>query len=259
MGIEAVVTPARVQTFMLIMTRVGTVIMSMPFLGAGNVPKMVRATLGLTLSLLMMPVVHVEGVDQPLGTLELIFGLGYEVIIGVLIGFSATLLMGGIMLSGQLNGVQMGFAIANMIDPQNQGQFSIIAVFKSMLATLVFISLDIHHMMIRALQASFETLPPLGYGLSKNVFLDLVHLGREIFVTGIKLAAPIFAVTLFTQVSLGIVTRTVPSMGVLFNIGFTVTILLGLITLALALPYYGTSLAQIFGHLEVVLGRWVGL
>jgi len=259
MGFEAVISPERLQALMLIMARVGALMMSAPFLGATNIPKTVRIGLGLLLSIILLPVVNLEAATGYLGPLDLLLGMGHEVIIGLLIGFSTQLLMAGIVLSGQLNGVQMGFAIANLIDPQNQGQISIIAIFKSMLALLVFISLNVHHLLIRAMHASFEALPPLGYGLSDRVLLDLVHLGGKVFATGMKLAAPIYAVILFVQVSLGIIARTVPSMGILFNIGFSITILLGLATLGLALPYYSASLTQLFAGLEGVFGRWFGL
>ena len=259
MGFEALISPERLQALMLIMARVSALMMSAPFLGATNIPKTARIGLALLLSIILLPVVHVEAAARPLGALDLILGMGHEIIIGLLIGFSTQLLMAGIVLSGQLNGVQMGFAIANLIDPSNMGQISIIAILKSMLALLVFVSLNVHHLLIRAVHASFETLPPMGYGLSNHILLDLVHLGGDVFATGLKLAAPVYAVILFTQVSLGIVARTVPSMGVLFNIGFSITIILGLMTLGLAFPFYSTSLQQLFGGLETVFARWFGM
>src|SRR5439155_511776 len=92
--------------------------------------------------------------------------LAAESALGVLLGLVAQFIFAGVQLGSQLAGIQMGFGIANLIDPQTHSQVTIIAQWQQLLTLLVFLVLDVHHLLIRALLESFRTAAPGGVGHS---------------------------------------------------------------------------------------------
>jgi flagellar biosynthetic protein FliR len=60
---------------------------------------------------------------------------------------------------------------------------------------------------------------------------------KELFVTAIKISAPVMAVLFFTNVALGVVARTVPQINI-FIVGFPLQIAVGLTILGLTTPFF---------------------
>jgi flagellar biosynthesis protein FliR len=82
--------------------------------------------------------------------------------VGIVIGLTLQLVISGIQLAGQLAGFQMGFAIANVVDPASSLQIPIISQFLNLFALLIFFSINAHYYFIMALMDSFERIAPFG-------------------------------------------------------------------------------------------------
>jgi flagellar biosynthetic protein FliR len=160
-----------------------------------------------------------------------------EVMIGAVIGMIARLIFAGIQLAGQLIGFQMGFAIVNVIDPAFSLQVSIIAQFQYLIALLLFLSLNGHHMFLYAVAESFRILPPLAFHFSGGLMQAITGFVRDMFEIGIKVGAPIIAILFFMSVGLGLVARTVPQINI-FIVGFPLQIAIGLIGVGVTMPYF---------------------
>jgi flagellar biosynthetic protein FliR len=175
------------------------------------------------------------------------FGIGVisEVILGVIIGLSVRMVFSGIQLAGQLAGFQMGLAIANVMDPVTSTQASILAQINNLIAMLIFLSMDAHHWLFRALVESFRMVPPFNVQFGSSVIFQLMGLGGKLFVIAIQVAAPIMAALLLTSVVFGLMARTVPQMNV-FIVAMPLKIIVGLLFLALSLPYWVPFLGQLF-------------
>lgn len=223
--------------FSLLFIRVSSVMMTAPLLGSSSVPPRVKLGLGLILSFLFLPLAG-SGKDLMIrDSISLSLAAGKEVLVGVALGFIANLVFAGINLAGQLMGFQMGFAIANVMDPISQTSVSIISHFVGFLALVLFVTLNGHYWFIEAIADSFR-LVPLGYPMQSSIVAgNIMNAAGEIFEIGLKIGAPVFAILIFANVGLGIVARTVPQMNV-FIVGFPLTIGLGLITVGLALPLF---------------------
>jgi hypothetical protein len=61
----------------------------------------------------------------------------------------------------------------------------------------------------------------------------------------VQLSLPIVAALLITNVALGILTRAAPQLN-LFGIGFPITLGMGLLVIAMTLPYFGTPIQNLF-------------
>jgi flagellar biosynthetic protein FliR len=233
-----------IQAAVLIFIRVGAILLTAPLFSSGSIPVHVKVGLSFMLAVIVFPLVSVnQGFTLPLISLGV--AMVGEVLIGVIIGFTARLLFAAVQLAGQLVGFQMGFGIVNVIDPQTSAQVSIIAQFENIITLLTFLALNAHHWFIMAIAKSFELVPLLTFSFTNSLMEALLQLSCDMFVVAAKVAAPIIAILLFTSVALGLLARTVPQMNI-FIVGFPLKLAIGLLAVGLTLPLLSTILRNLF-------------
>lgn len=242
------------QAFLLVFLRVSAVIVFLPVLGDARVSVRIKAGLALLISALLFPHVAVNAATAGFDIFSLFFRMGTEVLIGAAIGFTSQLLFAGIQMAGQLIGFQMGFSIANVIDPASSQQVSIIAEFMYLLMLLVFLAFNGHHIFISGLAKSFQTIPLLSFSFSGKLPAGMVDMMRGMFEVAVKIGAPLMALMFFISIGMGLIARTVPQINI-FIVGFPLQIAIGLIGLGLSMPFF-LSLA---GRYVVDLERGVGM
>jgi flagellar biosynthetic protein FliR len=180
-----------------------------------------------------------------------------EATIGVLIGLVAQFLFAGVSLGGQLAGMQMGFGMANMIDPTSHAQLTVVAQWQQLLAILVFLVLDVHHLLLRALLSSFATVPPGTLAIAALDVRAVITLAADMFSIGVRVAAPVLVALLLTNGAMGVLARTIPQLNV-FVVGFPVNAGVGLIVLGASLPFTFRLLTNRFMALEPALAGFLG-
>ena len=79
--------------------------------------------------------------------------------IGLVLGLAANFMMEAPMMAGQILGVQMGYSLATLFDPQTKADTPVLAEFHRLAALLIFLQLDVHHWLLRAVVSSFAYLP----------------------------------------------------------------------------------------------------
>ena len=242
----------QIQLFIFILVRVSAVLFSIPFLDSQTIPVMVKVGLAMATAMLVFPNLNVA--VQPLinNPVAFILGLIGEVAIGLIIGFTAQLIFTGIQLAGQMGGFQMGFAIANVVDPASSLQIPVLAQFLNLFALMVFLGLNIHHYYIKAMADSFAMIPLWSVHFNHDLFGFMMQLTANCFVIAVKIGAPVMVAMLLTSVALGLMARTVPQMQI-FIVAMPLKILLGLVFMYLSLPYFNNFLQGAF----MTLGRTV--
>lgn len=234
----------QLQAAVLIFIRVSALLFAAPLFGSRNVPLQLKAGLSIVLAMIIFPLVDFKEVYLT-SVSSLVSAMAGEILIGVIIGFTARLLFAAVQLAGQLIGFQMGFGIVNVIDPQTSAQISIIAQFQNLITLLVFLAINAHYWFILAVASSFELIPPLGFCFSSSLMESIVSLSCDMFVVAAKVAAPVIAVLLFTSVALGLIARTVPQMNI-FIVGFPLKIAIGLFGVGFSLPLLSYMLRNLF-------------
>jgi flagellar biosynthetic protein FliR len=234
----------QVQAVVLIFIRISAILVSAPLFGSKNVPVQMKVGLSCALTLAVLPVIGFREVYLT-GVPSLVSAMLGEILIGIIIGFTARLIFAAVQLAGQLVGFQMGFGIVNVMDPQTSTQVAIIAQFQNIITLLVFLALDAHYWFILSIAKSFELIPPLGFCFTDSLMEAIVRLSCDMFVVAAKLAAPIIAALLFTSMALGLIARTVPQMNI-FIVGFPLKIAIGLLGVGFSLPLLSYMLRNIF-------------
>ncbi|NLL17588.1 MAG: flagellar type III secretion system protein FliR [Clostridia bacterium] len=244
--------------FLLAVTRITAFIAVAPLFSNRSVPAWSKIGIGLFLGAVVTPF---AGNPQLLQVDALTFALLLveEALVGLALGAVANIIFHGIMIGGQLMDVSMGFAMSNLFDPTSEVQSTLIGRFLNLVAMMMLLAMDGHHSMILALSSSFELVPAAGVNLNSLVTREVVSIFTGMFLLAFKLAAPILAVIFVSEISLGLVARTVPQLNV-FILGFPLKIGLGVLVLALIFPImavvFGNILSQMERDLITVIGSF---
>jgi flagellar biosynthetic protein FliR len=234
--------------------RVSGLMVFCPFLGNAAVPLPMKAVLTLLLTILLYAVRGpVQLALQPWQWAAT--GLS-EVVIGLLLGLAANFVMEAPLFAGQILGVQMGYSLATLFDPQTQADTPVLSTFHQTAALLIFLRLDVHHWLLRALARSFSYLPPGQVMVTVAGSGALLHAAGGIFLVGVQIAAPSLAATLIADAALGFLGKASPQLPVLF-LGLAVKNLLGLAVLIGVMAYwpqiFSTRFAEAIGTGERLL------
>ncbi len=151
--------------------------------------------------------------------------------------------------AGSIIGYQMGFAAANVFDPTTQQQVALVSQFQGIIAILLFLSLDVHHLFLEALVSSFEMLPPGSMNLSGGAIPMLVDVVNHSLILSIKLVAPILVLLVLSNLTLGIMARVFPQLNV-FLLSFPLNIGISFIVMGLTLGVFASILQGEFSALS---------
>lgn len=242
------ISTTQVQLLIVIFIRISAILFAAPVFGGKNVPIIAKAGIAFALSLALYPVVSHKINPITNGIIFLGIGIVGEVILGFIVGFAIRLVFAGIQLAGQLVGFQMGMSIANVLDPMSNNQVSIMSQLNYIFAFLIYLTLDAHHWLLRALVESFTLVPPFEFVLSNALAEKMIFLANDMFVISIKIGAPIIAILLLTSAAFGLVARAVPQMHI-FIVSMPLQIMIGLLGTAWIFPYFVAYLTTIFEKL----------
>ena len=225
------------------LARILGLIAAAPVLGNTSLPVSLKLGLGVLLALIMAPLVPAMPAADPLSLAGFLILL-QEMLIGLAMGFSIRIVFAAVEMAGELSSLTMGLGFATFFDPQSQGQSSAISQFMALLASMAFLAVNAHLVLLSALAESFVTLPISALPVGGAGFKQLADWGGKIFSSGVQLSLPIVAALLITNIALGILTRAAPQLN-LFGIGFPITLGVGFLMLMIALPYLATPLQNL--------------
>ncbi len=238
----------------LVMFRTAALIMTVPVFGHVSIPKMLRVWLIILIAVLMLPVSSLAEIQPPPTMGHLLLVIASEIFIGFAMGFAVVLVFSAVQFAGHMIGVQMGLAVANVIDPMSSVQISVIGQMYYLVSLVLFLMINGHHMVISALVRSFEMIPVGGAIMTPGLQMLLIDLSYMVFVVGIKLAAPVVITLYILNALLGIIARTVPQMNV-FIVGFPLGISVGLFMIAVSFPFFYMLLDRAFRGVEPTLSN----
>jgi len=241
--------PADVFLFALILCRIAGLFAALPVFGGKRLPTRIKVVAVVAITLVCAPVLQLTPPAVPKDVFTIGLIVLREILIGLTLAFVTQVIFAAVEFSGQIIGMQMGFSIASVIDPAMGTQTQIMSVMQSLLATLFFLSLNIHHVFIRAIVDSFSIIPLGGWQMSEALISTLIAVSADVFILGIRLAAPVMVTLLLTSVVLGVMARSFPQMNV-FMVSFPLNIGLGFLVLGATLLLFFHVLELAFGTLN---------
>jgi flagellar biosynthetic protein FliR len=228
------------------LTRILGLVAAAPVFGNTGVPMLIKTTLGVTLAAIVAPTLPPVPIVDPTSWAGILI-LGQELLIGAAMGFAMRLVFAAVEFAGEVASSSMGLSFASFFDPSSAGRSSAISQFLALVATMAFLAMNAHLVLVEALVESFFTLPISGTPMALGAPLEMVRWGSRIFSAGLQLAMPIVGALLITNIALAILTRAAPQLN-LFGIGFPITLGTGFLVISLTLPYLGTPLQNLFNQ-----------
>jgi flagellar biosynthetic protein FliR len=173
------------------------------------------------------------GVELPLLEIgPMAAAVAHEALVGATLGFATGLVFSGFALLGEFASIQGGLGAATVINPASGASSVVLTSMMQLFAVLLFLAVNGHHQLLQALALSFEHLPLGGIGatLSPEVFGAVASLGSLIFEVAVRLAAPVTAVMLLSNVAVGMLGRAIPQLNLMAlhlpaHVGVTLLIL----------------------------------
>lgn len=218
--------------------RIGAMLLAVPILSIDAVSIRIRIFLTLLLTLLIYPLVEWPVIDPV--SAEGLREIFNQLLIGIAMGFFLQIVAAAVIVGGQAISNSMGLAMATMVDP-GMGNVPLISQFLNILATLIFLGVGGHMLVIGILLRSFETYPVGMAFIGQSTFGDLIEWSAMIFIGGVLIALPIMVALLLVNIGVGVITRAAPSLNI-FAVGFPVFFLTGYAILILSLASIGSRM-----------------
>lgn len=242
--------------FLFPLVRILAVFSVAPVLGNTGVPARVRIGLGALITLLVAPTLTVSPPIDPGSGIGLAI-VAEQIIIGLAIGFAMRLIFAAVDLAGALIDLQMGLGFAAYYDPQMPSSSTLTSQLFGILATLIFLALNGHLLLVSVMIESFQWLPIAAAPAGSDMLNTLVGLGAKVFSIAVLLALPMIAAMLITNLTFGVLTRAAPQLNVI-AIGFPLTVSVGLIVLVLTLPAIGALMSRLLMNWAAALPSLLG-
>jgi len=236
------ISVAQAQLFFLAFARIMAIIIHIPVLGGQNIPGQVRIGLGFVLAIVLIPWKPLPGDAEVIGAIGYALALGKEILIGTLVGYAADLAFGAIQIAGAAMSLGSGFESSRIFNPSMGDSGSAFDQIFVMTAATVFLMIDGHHLVIIAIQRTFQLLPVNG-DLPFSGLESVVSATSTFISAGVHLALPVMTALLLTDFTLGLLARVAPQVQVYF-LGLPVKVVVSLLALSLMfvglLPYLST-------------------
>ncbi|MHA6845576.1 flagellar biosynthetic protein FliR [Ralstonia syzygii] len=240
----------RLETVVLLSLRLGAAFLATPILSAASIPMVVRVLVVLALAAALS--FSLPGADVALSVTGHLGGLvqaalselalGMTLALGILLAFAA------FTTAGQLLDVQIGFGMAQVLDPATNARMPIFSTAYNQAAVVVFFLVNGHHALLRGLAYSLERFPlaqpwPFDAALAPITKQVVGLLGLSF-----ALAAPVVFCLLLTEMALGVVARNLPQMNML-TMGIPVKIVVGAIAGSLWFAGIGNMMTRVYDEI----------
>jgi len=251
---------SQILTAAAIFLRISCIVALLPLFGDNSVPVRVRILLSVALTAGIYPILpsaYGAGVSLALKDVAALSLLMMrELLIGLVLGYTAKLAFDGVVMAANMVGLQMGFNTVSVFMPDSEEQTNGFTALHKMLVVLIFLALNLHHIYIKSIYDSFNLIPIGQAVLRGPLNTQILEVSAGIFATAVQLAAPLLVGLLFATAALGLVDRAVPQANV-FIMSFPANFFVGLFIYMALIPllpgWLETHFAGSNQHLSNVL------
>lgn len=198
-----------------------------------GLPSVAKIALSMGITLAAYSAVPV--MEQEAGTVLFAVLVIKEVLLGIALGFITKLFFTAVEIAGNFVDFQVGFSMGAVYDPSMGINVSYYGKIYYWLSMCVFYLTNLHHVVIKSLVKSFESVPISSTDLGDFGVEGMMKLLGIIFELAFNIAVPMMIVALLTEVILGLISRSVPQINVLI-LGMPLKIVASFVMMLVLLP-----------------------
>ena len=243
--------------FLLIMTRVTCFIYIAPFFSMQNTPNRVKIGLGFFISILLyyMTEPHVYPVFDTV--LDMATVILKEAAAGLLIGLGANLCSSIVLFAGRVIDMEMGFAMANQMDPTTRENATLTGVYYQNMVMLLMIVTGMYQYFVSALAETFILIPVGQVNFNfDHILSTFVQFLGDYMIIGMKICLPVFCTIMLLNAILGILAKVAPQMN-MFAVGIQLKVFTGLSVLFLTVALLPDAANMIFIQMKRMVVAFV--
>lgn len=214
--------------FLLILVRVSCFVFVAPFFSMKNTPANVRIALSFFTALLLYQALTPAQAIAYSTVSEYAIIVMKEAIVGLLIGFAASICTTIVNFAGSIADMETGLSMVTLMDPTTRESTSITGVLYQYVLMLMMMATGMYRYLFGALADTFELIPVNGAVFHGDSLVDsmIAFLGDYVII-GFRIVLPIFCSILLLNAVLGILAKVSPQMN-MFAVGIQLKILVGL-------------------------------
>lgn len=230
--------------FLLIFARFTGMIIFNPVFGRRNIPANVKVAFAFLISVVVSgvtPRIELELYALP----GFILSVGLELGMGYCLGLVMNIFLSSILVAADIIDMQLGIGMSRMYDPSVNLSMPVTGSILNAVGLMLLFASNAHITVIRMVAESVRIIPP-------GSQINLARVGGVVATTfglalilALKLAIPIIAIELLSEVGLGILTKAVPNINI-FSVGIQLKLLTGLYMLFAVVPFFGAFLDKLF-------------
>ncbi|UPA31441.1 fused FliR family export protein/FlhB family type III secretion system protein [Terrisporobacter glycolicus] len=234
---------------LFIFIRVITFFSSLNILFPSGTPNTFKVCFSILMSIIISSGVNID--VNVLNTFDLIRLVAMETVNGLLLGYITNLCFNSLKIAGSLIDQQIGLSMSSIYDPNSKEQATLIENLMYWMGIIIFFSMNGHHKLIIGIQESFHLIK-IGENLIQNNFYYIIHVFVQCFTIGFKIAVPVILSLIFTDLIMGLISRSVPQLNVMI-IGMPLKMLVGVVFFMIALPFIITEIHNLLNKIPDIL------
>lgn len=237
--------------FLLIFMRMVAFFVTLPLFSYRAIPTPFKIGFAFFLTLIFYHTIDPSSVDLEGIYIVLLIK---EIMVGLLIGLVAYIIVSAVQIAGGFIDFQMGFAIANVIDPQTGAQSPLTGQYFYIIALLFLLSVDGHYLLIEGIYHSYQLVPVDGIisFQQEGVARFIISVFNQMFLIAFQMAIPIVGCLFLVDVALGMIARTVPQVNV-FVVGLPLKIFVSFTVILFFLSFYMILVRSLFANMFDVM------
>lgn len=236
--------------FLLLFARLLAFFLVTPLFSYRTIPTTAKIGFSVFLAMIMYPTIG--SIEVPIDLFFLLLIIK-EVVVGLFIGLIAYIILSAIQIAGGFIDFQMGFAVANVIDPQTGAQSPLIGQYLYIFALLFLLAVNGHHLIIDGIYNSYQIVPIDAFFTVSDVFAGfIIQTFNQMFVIAYQMAIPIVGCLFLVDVALGIIARSVPQLNV-FVVGLPLKITVSFLVLTIFLSLYFMLAKTLFNLMFIAM------
>jgi flagellar biosynthetic protein FliR len=237
---------SEIDFFLIVLFRLTGFMIISAFWGSKEIPSMLKIAFSLILTFMIIMTGRLEGATLPTSFAAFVIVCIIEILKGMLIGFISNIFFSAFVTTGQIIDSMIGFRMGGILDPNFGVQMPQSARLLNIAAMVVFLQLNGHLHMIRALTESFEK-SPVGTLVSIESLMGIFTSAFSFaYLAAVRVAIPVILIFLLTNVVLGIMIKFVPQLNI-FVVGIPLKIILGIYSFIFLVQPFIEYLDSFFG------------
>ena len=214
--------------FMLLFTRLSGLFAFFPFFSHMRIPMSIKTAMVFFMTIFLFPLATLPDIE--FSVVNLVLALVSEIMLGFIAGLFLVIVFAMLQLAGMNISFVMGFTMASLLDPQTGTSSPMISTMLTMLALVILLAFNGHHLMILFIADSLEILPLGGFYPTENIWTYLMYAITNMFIFGFILSFPIVGLSLLADIVFGMLMKTMPSFNLLV-VGFPIKIMVGFVVM----------------------------